>query len=128
MKKKLMPIPKLIKRTHDAWSAFIRSRDGHCLMCGKTENLHAHHSIVPQKRGNATRFLADNGMALCYYCHMILFHKGIGGKEFFDRLSRIIDRLVTRERQEEIIRLSHTIVKYDRSVLEEIIRLYREKL
>ena len=125
-KVKLKKIPKLIKEAHNAWSAYIRARDKRCQVCGKTDNLHAHHCIVPQKRGNSTRFLADNGISLCFWDHMFMVHKGLGGVEFNRRLQSAIDRICSKERQEEIIRLSHEVKKYDRSELEEIIETFND--
>lgn len=117
-------IPALIRKAHAAWSIYIRTRDRKCLMCGSEENLHAHHGIVPRKRGNSTRFLPDNGFTLCARCHMFEFHKFLGGKEWMDRFYKVVDRMVSKDKQEEIIRTSHESRKYSRDDLENIISFY----
>lgn len=123
-KKKLTSIPRLIKLAHAAWSRYVRTRDGKCLMCGTTDSLEAHHGVVPQKRGNSTRFLPDNGFALCWYEHRIVYHKGLAKKDWLDRWQTIVDRMVSKERQEQIIRISHEVKKYDRQELENVVTYY----
>ena len=39
LKKRISPRGKL----HNAWSLMVRIRDKKCMLCGETENLHAHH-------------------------------------------------------------------------------------
>ena len=116
-KKRLIPINKLLKLCHAAWSICVRLTDKACVMCHSTENLHAHHCVVPKSKGAAVRFFLDNGITLCYRCHMMVVHKGLERKNWFDRLKEIIDSRVPAERQAEIIRLSHEPKKWTREEL-----------
>ncbi len=121
--KKLRPLPKILKDTHDLWSIAIRKRDKKCVMCGTAEYLEAHHCIVHSARAGAMKFELDNGICLCRNCHIFIFHQKWGqrqGKEWYDRLSRIIDSRVSKERQEEIERLAHECHKWDRAELDGI--------
>ena len=51
------------------WSEYVRKRDKHCQWkgCKKKEVLHAHHIIG--RRGRSTRYLLQNGVALCPLHH-----------------------------------------------------------
>jgi predicted nucleic-acid-binding Zn-ribbon protein len=50
------------------WSNAVRERDGKCLKCGKTEDLHAHH-IKPKATHPELILDVKNGKTLCYSCH-----------------------------------------------------------
>lgn len=56
------------------WSKLVRERDGKCLNCGKRPpyQLQAHH-VMPRGR-KATRFVIENGITLCAYCHTLGDH------------------------------------------------------
>ena len=120
-KKKLIPIPRLLRLCHAAWSICVRFRDKKCAMCGSTENLHAHHCLVPKSKSTGVRFLLENGIALCYRCHMKIVHKGLERKNWFDRLKEIIDAKVSLIRQAEIIKLSHEEKKWTREELQQVL-------
>jgi len=50
------------------WSkAVIADYAGKCAICGRTENLNAHHLINRHHTG--TRHMLENGFCLCGYCH-----------------------------------------------------------
>jgi len=117
-RKKLTPMPKLLKKVQVAWGAFIRARDKECAVCFRQDTLQAHHCIVPKNKGNSTRFLEDNGITLCYSCHIGKVHGGTERRFWYDHLNRIIDIKVPKKRQDEIIALSYEIRKYDRTELE----------
>lgn len=51
-----------------AFRARIRERDGHCVLCGSTEALHAHH-IEPWMEREDLRFDEHNVVTLCRPCH-----------------------------------------------------------
>lgn len=67
---------RAIKRTADdrAWSQRVRARDRYiCRRCGvhylpNSTALHAHHIFTRSRK--ATRHDDDNGLSLCYGCHM----------------------------------------------------------
>lgn len=48
-------------------SKFIRTRDGKCVRCGKTENLQCSHFWA--RSNSATRYDDENCDTLCYACH-----------------------------------------------------------
>ena len=57
--------PKL-KIDRDYLRRLIRTRDGGCVLCRRTDNLHVHH-IVPRSRGG--KDAPDNLVTLCQDCH-----------------------------------------------------------
>src|SRR6185436_3360747 len=50
------------------WSQAVRSRDGRCLDCGATTNLHAHH-IKSKRWFPDLALVIENGKTLCRQCH-----------------------------------------------------------
>ena len=123
-RKKLISIPLLLRKCHAAWSICVRFRDKKCMMCGTTENLHAHHCLVPKSKSTGTRFMLENGIALCYRCHMKIVHKGLERKDWFDRLKSVIDSMVRLKREAEIIAESRKEKTWSReellSILEDL--------
>lgn len=51
-----------------AWATAVKARDGKCLECGSTDDLHAHHNIPKSVRPDLALDV-DNGRTLCYRCH-----------------------------------------------------------
>jgi translation initiation factor 1 (eIF-1/SUI1) len=51
-----------------AWADSVKSRDGKCGECGKSEDLHAHH-IKPKSTYPELSLDPNNGKTLCYRCH-----------------------------------------------------------
>jgi hypothetical protein len=65
------------RKLHVLWSKKVRERDGYycqwCLYDGRfNKNLcnHAHHIVPVSLCGTAGQFIVDNGVTLCYYCHI----------------------------------------------------------
>lgn len=54
------------KRALKEWAKIIRYA-GRCEKCGSADNLQAHH--IQSKAFRGTRFMLDNGIALCPKCH-----------------------------------------------------------
>ena len=60
------------------WSKIVRTRDSFtCQRCGKrhdkkSRGLHAHHILTKGSHGFSIRWDLDNGVAVCYGCHMFL--------------------------------------------------------
>ena len=52
----------------ELWSAAVKARDGRCLDCGATDDLHAHH-IEPKAKRPDLMLDVSNGKTLCYRCH-----------------------------------------------------------
>ena len=105
-KKKLPTLSRLTKLAHAAWSLLVRYRDKACQVCGDTEDLQAHHCLVPKGKGGSVRFFVDNGLCLCTTCHIWTYHKGRGGIRFDRKLLAAIDARVPIFRQEEVLRLA----------------------
>jgi len=57
------------------WSRAVRERDGRCLDCGATEDLHAHH-VLPKSTHPELALDLSNGKTLCYRCHKRA-HEGV---------------------------------------------------
>ena len=58
---------------HKKWSLAVRTRDGRCQWCGRTEGKMDAHHIVPKSVSlNAGRYELENGMTLCFRCHQHL--------------------------------------------------------
>ena len=60
------------------WSRIVRTRDEfRCRRCHtkhspRSMGLHAHHLVTKGGHGFSTRWNVDNGVAVCYGCHMYL--------------------------------------------------------
>ena len=102
---------KATKRRMDAlWSNLVRLRDTHCLVCGTTENLQAHHAIVTKAHSNATRWDTRNGVTLCYRCHICKLH-GSSDKVFLQEYLEKLNEKISQETQDDIRIKSNGIVK-----------------
>jgi len=62
------------KKLHKLWADTIKSRDNYtCQWCFKKcsgSGLHAHHIVSRAICGNYGRFDIDNGVSLCFHCHI----------------------------------------------------------
>lgn len=84
-----------IKKLDILWSKKVRSVEI-CQLCGKKGVLHAHH--IYSRRHYNTRWDIDNGICLCYRCHLFFVHKDtyeaakaiekVKGKELLEKLSK----------------------------------------
>lgn len=103
-KKKKPTLRKLIKIADDLASKIVRKRDGRCLMCGKTENLQAHHWIITKARSTKHRWDLKNLVSLCYYCHLFLMHSHQTCLRHTDTLKKavIMNHIATEQEIEEI--------------------------
>lgn len=98
-------IKKLKKQNFELWSQCVRLRDKKCIVCGSTENLQAHHCFVRAALSLRTRFILENGVTLCYYCHLVQIHRN-GEKRFFEKYIKILDEKIPKEKQEEIYKIT----------------------
>ena len=56
------------------WSHVVKERDGeYCRHCRKNKGTAAHHII--SRRHRSTRWDPDNGVHLCFYCHIRIAHE-----------------------------------------------------
>ena len=62
----------IIKKLDKEWSRVIRLRE-RCARCSTSENLQAAH--IFSRRSLSVRWDLDNGIPLCYACHMFWAHK-----------------------------------------------------
>lgn len=70
--RRMMRSPKM-RYLDNVFSKIIRTRDGKCLHCGTTQNLHCSH-VLPRTY-ISVRWNLDNAIALCYRCHIYWWHK-----------------------------------------------------
>lgn len=122
-KKKLIPLPSLIKKTEKVFNAWVRERslDGdyfECINCGKTkpkEELNAGH-LIPVSKSSFLRFHPDNVWGECQTCNAYDYSKvrytvNLINKIGHDRVQWLTDNK----------RVGH---KWDRTNLENIIEKY----
>ena len=108
-----------IRKLDALWALCIKARDKRCVMCGRTENLNAHHCVVHKGVGaSKIRWLLDNGTTLCAGCHMGIHNHN--NASFVRHYEVIRDAKVSLERQEEIIRLRNEYAGYSMDDLEAI--------
>lgn len=102
MKKKKPNKAMLEKELDVAWSAYVRNRDKVCLKCGSHGSISAHHSFG--RRHRATRWDVENGVGLCYPCHIhwahrdpcgfALWFRGMVGSDQYERLAEAHNMIV----------------------------------
>lgn len=63
---------KLMKELDKEWSAYVRTRDKTCRKCFGNSSVSAHHAFG--RRHLATRWDVQNGVSLCYPCHIHWAH------------------------------------------------------
>ena len=93
--KKKVKIKKLVNKLKKLVYSYVFERDQSiCQKCGKYvtgSNRHPSH-IIPQSKGNALKFDPMNILTLCFYDHMIFWHKNpVEAGEWFKK--KFPDRL-----------------------------------
>lgn len=73
-----------MKQADDAFSKFIRARDGACLSCGTTDYLQCAH--IHSRSYKSIRTNPDNAIALCRGCHKRFTDRPIEWRLFIDEL------------------------------------------
>lgn len=127
MRKKLTPIPKLVKKLDALWSLRVRERDNRCMLCGgyvgEINRLQAHHWIITRAQSSKYRWDLRNGVSLCYGCHIHQVHSN-PSVELIERLKRncVLSGIATEEEIEEIISRKHEVFKIDRIFVDEKIK------
>ena len=127
MQKKTKSIKQLRKMADNLASEVVRLRDRRCLMCGKTENLQAHHFIVTKGSSTKHRWNLHNLLTLCYSCHIHKVHSTASLKWIgLLKKSAILNQVCTEEDIEEI---SGDIepIRLNKGVLENIITALKAK-
>lgn len=127
-RKKRPLFDRLRDACHVAWSIFVRTRDGRCVLCGTTENLNAHHWVIHAAHSLATRFIPENGVALCYGCHKFKVHIRADAGCLDDIKGYMIPRFLSVERYEEIKALGKGTTKLTTEDLDFRLRYLNECL
>jgi len=60
-------------RIYRIWKITVIRRDRVCQVCGSRKKRQAHH-INSARYFPHLRFIADNGICLCYSCHFHFYH------------------------------------------------------
>lgn len=124
-KKKLTPVPVLLKKAEKIMNAFVRRRDSEegfftCISCAKTlpvVQMNAGH-YVPVGKSSFLRFHEDNNNGECQGCncfdssHLIGYRKNLVKKIGLERVEWLEDN-------------RHAPKKWSRFELEEIIKMYK---
>ena len=112
-------IQKLRDQCDKLWSKYIRTRDPKCLYCSREENLQAHHAIVTKGASISTRWNLQNGVTLCYDCHINKYHGNQASLDFHRILLQKIDHVIPFLEQEKVLVESKKIFKVSPVSLEE---------
>lgn len=115
------PRKTLKNKLDKLWSLAIRKMYKRCIVCGTADNLQAHHCIVRKGQSLGVRWLLDNGVALCYACHIFKLHGNQGDKQFLDRYMEAVNQAVTSEAQEAIVEIGHRVNKMTVDDMEAIV-------
>lgn len=102
------------------WSAVVRKRYPRCVICGKSENLNAHHCIVRKAQSDGVRWLPSNGVTLCVNCHLFKLHGQQADKAWLENYLCIVNNLVCDEAQKMIQDIGHRVNKFSIDDLEQI--------
>jgi len=77
IKKKAFSKSRARTELHKVWSLAVRNRDGFaCQWCAHDDRKnvnrchHAHHIVARSLSGTNGAYDVDNGVTLCYYCHI----------------------------------------------------------
>lgn len=130
MRKKLVPLPKLVKKLDDVFQTVIRYRDDFtCITCGRKfprgerTQLHAGHFV---SRGVfATRWDEENVNAQCAGCN---FKQSLGDVEVIHRYENALDWKFGKGTVERLLERKHKSFKPSRAWLEDNISFYTQSL
>jgi len=125
-KKKLTPIPKLLKKAQDKYNAHIRERDKNfgCISCGAEVQQAGHYHSQGQHSGlrfglpDSLAYYNTNGQ--CIRCNMFLSGNLIRYR--YGLVARYGEEFV---KELEEYALDNPLKKWTRSELEEIINYYK---
>ena len=127
MQKKTKSIKQLRKMADNLASEVVRLRDRRCLMCGKTENLQAHHFIVTKGSSTKHRWDLHNLLTLCYSCHIHKVHSTASLKWIRVLKNAAIMNRVCTEQDIEDISKDIEPMKLSKGLLENIITALKAK-
>lgn len=121
-RKKLVPLPRLLKRAEKAFNQFIRTRDQDkgCISCGAEVSQAGHY--FPVKGYSALRYDEHNCAGQCAYCNCYLH-----GNQANYRIGLAIRIGSTAVEELEQRAIGNRVKKWTRSELQEIIDKYSAK-
>lgn len=103
-------ISKLKKECDSLWSKAVRLRDkGKCVLCGSDSHCQAHHWYHTRAQGNSTRWNINNGITLCYTCHLYKVHSGAA--YYMNQAKDAAIRIIGQEALKELDK-PETMTKY----------------
>lgn len=84
---------RIIDTQYLEWSRAVKRRDNfRCQICGSSEKLHSHH-LNSWNYFIDERFVVENGMTLCNYCHLrfhSIYGKGYNTRYQFEQFKELI--------------------------------------
>lgn len=130
MRKKLVPLTKLIKKLDDVFQTVIRYRDNFtCITCGRKfprgerTQLHAGHFV--SRKIYATRWDEENVNAQCAACNL---KQSLGDVEVIHNYENALEWKYSKGTVERLLAKKHVSFKLNRAWLEDNIKLYSEAL
>ena len=102
------------------WSEAVRTRDGACVLCGKTEGLNAHHWIHSKAQGNLHRWDIKNGITLCFACHIYKVHSYASADILEQLKAAAFARGIVTPEELESIANNHAIAKFGVDDMEKV--------
>lgn len=114
-----------------AWSRMVKERDGKCVRCGRTDDLHAHH-IQPKATHPELRLDLENGETLCYRCHKKVHDElriRVRGRPQRKTLEKMIEMLREEVRALKAAnrKLNSRVSECDRGCCKAVIALMRKR-
>lgn len=130
MRKKLIPLPKLVKKLDDVFQMCIRYRDNFtCITCskkfpsGERTQCHAGHYI---SRGiYSTRWDEENVNCQCAGCNL---RQSRGDAEIWHKYEKELELKYGKGTVERLLQKKHEVFKLNRVWLEDNIKIYSEAL
>lgn len=112
MNKTQKKLKTLKNKCDKLWSEAVRTRDGSCVLCGKTEGLNAHHWIHSKAQGNLHRWDVKNGITLCFACHIYKVHSYASADVIGQLKEAAFVRGIVTPEELEAIANDHQIAKF----------------
>lgn len=110
----------LMKSLDKAWSLYVRTRDPVCKKCGGSGAVSPHHAFG--RRHLATRWDVENGVGLCFPCHIHWAHRDPGGFTEWFR-SHVGEDQYNRLRE-----IHNQVYKPTKEELEEKLNFFKESI
>jgi len=110
----------IVRKLDKLWAEIVKIRAGYrCQRCGKkSNNLQAHH--ICGRRKYSTRWVIENGVALCAACHILV-------QENFVEASELVKKVLEKEVYEALKKRAEMVIKYTTNELEELLQMLEER-